>query len=68
LQAALSGHGICLGPEEVLQQEIKAGRLRQVLPDFRGPSRPMHALIPSGRRATAKIRCFIDALVEAFGS
>lgn len=68
LQAAIDGHGITLGPEEVLQQEIAAGRLQQILPGLQGPTRPMHVLIPSGRRATAKIRCFVDALVEAFGT
>ena len=67
LHAATEGFGITLGPADVLRPEINAGRLVQVLPDYMGPSRPMHVLYPSHRKPTAKIRSFIDALVSAFG-
>lgn len=67
LHAATEGFGITLGPADVLVPEINAGRLVQVLPDYMGPSRPMHVLYPSHRKPTAKIRSFIEALVSAFG-
>lgn len=66
LHAAVSGYGVTLGPEDVLKEEITAGRLVQVLPDYDGPSRPMHVLTPAGLRQTVKIRSFIQALRDAF--
>lgn len=67
LHAAVKGYGVTLGPEDVLNEEINAGRLVQILPDYTGPSRPMHVLTPAGLRQTVKIRCFINAIKEAFG-
>ena len=67
LHAAVSGYGVTLGPADVLSEEIKAGRLIQVLPDYEGPSRPMHLLTPAGLRQTVKIRSFIQAVKQAFG-
>lgn len=67
LYAAIEGYGVTLGPADVLGKEIEAGRLVQVLPDYEGPARPMHVLVPAARRQTVKIRCFVDALREAFG-
>lgn len=68
LHAAIAGYGITLGPESVLNAEISAGRLVQVLPNHEGPSRPMHVVYPVGRRPTAKVRSFVEALIEEFGT
>jgi len=38
-----------------------------VLPDYAGPARPMHVLIPAGRRQTVKIRSFVSAIITEFG-
>jgi DNA-binding transcriptional LysR family regulator len=67
LHAAVEGYGITLGPEGVLSGEIAAGRLVRVLPDYEGPSRPMHVLYPAGRRPTVKVKSFVDAIVDEFG-
>ncbi|MEJ2794648.1 LysR family transcriptional regulator [Iodobacter sp. LRB] len=67
LHAATEGLGITMGPEDVLAKEIAAGRLVRILPAYEGPSRPMNVLYPPNRRPTAKIRSFIDGLVEEFG-
>lgn len=66
LHAAIEGFGITLGPESVLAAELTAKRLVRVLPDYEGPTRPMHVLYPAGRRPTVKIRSFVDALLEEF--
>ncbi|WP_138469372.1 LysR family transcriptional regulator [Poseidonocella sp. HB161398] len=66
MQAALEGFGITLGPEAALRPEIAAGRLVRVLPDFDGPSRPMHVLYAPDRRMTPKLRSFLDAVSGAF--
>jgi len=67
LFAAKAGHGITLGPEDVLAEEIQNGTLVQVLSDYEGPSRPMHILLPAGLRPTAKIKSFVDSLRAKFG-
>lgn len=67
LHAAVKGYGVTLGPEDVLNEEIRAGRLVQVLPGYAGPSRPMHVLTPAGMRQTVKIRSFIKAIRGALG-
>lgn len=67
LHAAIEGFGVTLGPENVLLPEIAAGRLVHVLPDWEGPVRPVHILTPAGRRPTAKVRSFVEAVVEEFG-
>jgi len=67
LHASLQGQGIILGPESILGAEIRSGRLAQVLPDHEGPKRPMHLLYPAGGRPTAKLRCFVDAMLAEFG-
>ncbi|MDH2896474.1 LysR family transcriptional regulator [Rahnella variigena] len=43
-QAALSGLGIVMHSRVVLQEDIDAGRLCRVLPDYAPVSRPMHLL------------------------
>ncbi len=68
LHAAVAGFGITLGPESVLNGEIAAGRLVRVLPDYRGPARPMHVLHPAARRPTVKVRSFVAALLAEFGA
>ncbi len=67
LHAAVRGYGVTLGPEDVLKDEISAGRLVQVLPDYQCPSRKMHLLTAAGLRQTVKIRSFIKAVTETFG-
>lgn len=67
LHATLEGFGITLGPESILLPEIEAGRLVRVLPDYLGPTRPMHILYPARRQPTATLRSFTQAMVEAFG-
>lgn len=68
LHAALEGYGVTLGPEDVLGKEIDAGRLVQILPDYEGNARPMHVLVPTARRQTVKITCFVNALRREFGA
>ncbi|WP_176085009.1 LysR family transcriptional regulator [Martelella sp. HB161492] len=67
LGAATAGAGIVLGPANILEDALAAGRLRRILSDYEGPSRPMSVAYVSGRRPTAKIRSFVEAIVAAFG-
>ena len=44
--------------------EIASGRLVPILPDWSLPSVPIHAAYPSRRHLSAKVRAFVDFLVE----
>jgi DNA-binding transcriptional LysR family regulator len=66
--AALSGLGIIMQPEILLQDDLRAGRLIQVLPGHAPAARPMHVLTVADRKPPPKIRTFVDFLVERFGA
>ncbi|AJY47733.1 LysR family transcriptional regulator [Martelella endophytica] len=66
LKAAVEGHGIALGAEVIVGEDLKAGRLVRLLSDYRSPKRPMEALYAAGRKPSAKIIRFVEALVAAF--
>lgn len=68
LRAALQGAGILLAAEDLVQADLHAGRLQRVLPAFEGPSRPMHLIYAADRQRTAKLRCFVDEAMQAFGA
>lgn len=67
LSAALSGQGIVLAPEVLVEEALQDGRLVRVLPDYQGPSRPLHLLFNANRQKTARLRTFIEAACKAFG-
>jgi DNA-binding transcriptional LysR family regulator len=65
--AALEGFGIILLSHELLEDDLAAGRLVRILPDYEPPSRPMHILFAPDRKPTPKLRSFIDFVVATFG-
>jgi DNA-binding transcriptional LysR family regulator len=65
--AALAGLGIVMQGEVLLADDIAAGRLVPVLPDWEAPSRPMHIVFLPDRRPLPKVRVFIDFVVARFG-
>ena len=67
LDAARAGDGIVLQAERVLRDDLAAGRLVRLLPDWHGPSRPMHVLVSASRQQTLKVRAFVECVVAAFG-
>ncbi len=67
LAAALDGFGIAMIAEELARDFLTSGRLVRILPDYEVPTRPMHLVYLGDGRQTPKLRCFIDAAVEAFG-
>lgn len=67
LMAARAGMGLLLQPCELVREDMAAGRLVQVLPDYPIPTRPFHLLYAPDRRMTPKLRSFIDFAVAAFG-
>lgn len=65
--AALGGLGIIMQPEILLHGDLRAGRLVSVLPHYAPSARPMHLLRSADHSPPAKVRSFIDFMVERFG-
>jgi DNA-binding transcriptional LysR family regulator len=65
--AALSGLGIIMQPEILLDNDLRAGRLVPLLPDYVPRARSMHLLTVADRKPPPKIRTFVDFVVERFG-
>ncbi len=68
LAAARDGHGVILQPELVAREDLDAGRLVRILPDYTAPSQPMSLLFSARRTQTPKLRSFIDCVAAAFGA
>jgi DNA-binding transcriptional LysR family regulator len=67
LTAARAGLGFLMQPEELVREDLDAGRLVEVLSDFPVPVRPFHILYAPDRRMTPKLRSFIDFALATFG-
>jgi DNA-binding transcriptional LysR family regulator len=61
--AALNGAGIVLQPEAVLADDLEAGRLLPVLPEWSLLPSPMYLIYAQDARPTAKLRSAIDFLL-----
>lgn len=59
LDAALHGCGIVLAPDFAARPHVKEERLEQVLPQWRGVTRPIYAIYPTRRHLSAKLRSFL---------
>jgi len=67
LSAALCGAGVVAQPDVLLLPSIEAGQLQRVLPDWELPTRQLHIVRRQEIRPTAKLRSFIDFVVERLG-
>jgi DNA-binding transcriptional LysR family regulator len=61
---AALGQGIVMLPESVVVEELGAGRLRRILPEWRGASTPVYALTET-RLLPAKTQRFVEFLQHA---
>lgn len=64
--AALSGLGVAQILAWSVREDLSEGRLLQAAPELPMPSVPVHALHAFGRHTPARVRRFIDFLVEWF--
>ena len=64
---AIAGGGIILLPTFIIGDDLRAGKLVRLLPDYRPPEQGLHALYPPSRHLSAKVRSFADFLVARFG-
>jgi DNA-binding transcriptional LysR family regulator len=65
IQYAAQGGGLTRVLAYQAAEAIKAGRLRIVLEKFEPPALPIHAVYPTSRLLSAKVRAFIDLVIEA---
>jgi len=66
--AALQGVGLILQPRVVLEDDVAAGRLVEVLSRFAPPARPINLLYPRDHRPTPKLTTFIDFILRHLGA
>jgi DNA-binding transcriptional LysR family regulator len=61
--AALSGAGLIFQPRFIVEEDLEAGRLVQVLPAFTSAELGIYAIYPSRKHLSPKVRTFVDFLV-----
>ena len=63
--AALSDAGFARLLDFTIRDDLMSGRLVEVLAEFRPPSQAVSAVYPSNRHVSAKVRTFLDFLIES---
>jgi DNA-binding transcriptional LysR family regulator len=66
--AARLGLGLIQVPVYHLAADLAAGRLVEVLQDFRPTPTPVSLLYPQSRQLSLRVRVFIDWLTEEFAA
>lgn len=65
--AAVAGLGIALHSTWHVSDDLRAGRLRVVLPDHPLPESGIHAVMPQRRLVPPRVRAFVDFLADKLG-
>ncbi len=65
-QSAVAGLGIATLPSYVVNDDLRSGKLVQLLAGYAEAAEPIRVIYPSKRHLSPKIRLFIDKLVEAW--
>ncbi len=63
---AVGGVGLYMGPDFIVEKELRSGRLRAVLQDFEETDLSIFVVYPHSRHLPAKVRAYVDFLVERF--
>ena len=64
IEAIREGWGITRLLSYQVAPQVKLGKFKTVLNEFEPPALPIHVVHLDGRRPTAKVRAFVDLLVE----
>jgi DNA-binding transcriptional LysR family regulator len=62
LDVVRSGAGIALMPKFICAEDLRAGKLRQILRDYCSAATPVHALYPTTRHLSPKVLAFVELL------
>jgi DNA-binding transcriptional LysR family regulator len=65
--AAVAGLGLIQTPATSLEEELRSGRLVEVLPRLRARPMPLSLLYPHRRQLSRRVRVFMDWLEELLG-
>lgn len=66
LAAALAGQGVIYQPTFLVGDSLRSGDLVRILDEYPTYDLAVHAVLPSGRQAPAKVRVFVEFLAERF--
>jgi DNA-binding transcriptional LysR family regulator len=66
VEAARAGIGIAAIAEFVATDDLRAGRLRQVLTDWSSAETPIHAVYPTARHLSPVVTAFVDLVRDRF--
>lgn len=66
-ELAIAARGIVRLPEYIAAPAEKAGTLRPLLDAFQPPAQPWHAVYPSARHLSPKLRALVDLIEEHYG-
>lgn len=64
--AALGDHGVILQPTFLVREDIKSGRLVELMPEYRSLELGIYAVYPTRKHVPPKVRALIDFLAERF--
>jgi DNA-binding transcriptional LysR family regulator len=65
-QWCVQGYGIALKSHWDVKEDLSAGRLQELLPQFAPPQSAVHALYQGGSSIPKRVRALIDAMVLGF--
>lgn len=65
-EVAARGGGIVFEPAFIVGPEVRAGRLVPLMQDYEPRVSPIYALYPSRKHLSAKVRRFVEFLIERF--
>jgi DNA-binding transcriptional LysR family regulator len=65
---ALSSQGIIMQPLFIVAEELKAGRLMPVLPQYQGAELGIYVVYPSRQHLSTKVRALVDFLSQHFAN
>ena len=64
--AALAGQGVIHQPSFLVQDDLDAGRLVELMPDYRSDELGVYAVYPTRKFVTPKVRALVDYLQSTF--
>lgn len=67
LEAAVAGAGITMASNFITNDAVRKGRLKRILADYVAPGPDVHLVYLSGRSMSAKLRLFIEFLMDVVG-
>ncbi|MEO5332726.1 MAG: LysR family transcriptional regulator [Magnetococcus sp. YQC-5] len=66
--AVRAGVGVAVFPDFLIEEDLRVNTLIPLLPEFEMPQLGIYAVYPPTRYLSAKVRKFVDFLVDRFGS